>query len=67
MLMELPLPQVLQDGRFKSRDELAKLFAASGLDISRPVVTSCGTGVTASILALALHHISPERQVLTLS
>jgi thiosulfate/3-mercaptopyruvate sulfurtransferase len=42
------------DGRMKSAPELQKLFAASGVALDRPVVTSCGSGVTAAILSLAL-------------
>jgi len=36
-------------------DQLAARFAAAGVDIAKPVVASCGSGVTASALALALY------------
>ena len=42
------------DGTLKSAAELGKLFENVGIDVSRPVVTTCGSGVTASMLALAL-------------
>ena len=42
------------DGTLKSTPELAKIFADAGIDPKHPVVTSCGSGVTASILSLAL-------------
>lgn len=42
------------DGTFKSESELAQIFKAAGIDVTRPVVTTCGSGVTASMLALAL-------------
>ena len=42
------------DGTFKSETELAQLFKAVGIDVTKPVVTTCGSGVTASMLALAL-------------
>ena len=42
------------DGTLKSKAELAALFKAAGIDPAKPVVTTCGSGVTASILALAL-------------
>ena len=38
-------------------DELREAFAKAGVDPGRPVVTTCGSGVTASVLALALHRI----------
>jgi thiosulfate/3-mercaptopyruvate sulfurtransferase len=42
------------DGTLKSPDELRKLFAGHGVDLRRPIVTSCGSGITAAILMLAL-------------
>lgn len=42
------------NGTLKSRDMLLDLFASKGVDLARPVVTSCGSGVTAAIALLAL-------------
>lgn len=42
------------DGTLKPEAELANAFATAGIDTSKSVVTSCGSGVTASILSLAL-------------
>jgi thiosulfate/3-mercaptopyruvate sulfurtransferase len=42
------------EGTMRSPTELRRLFAERGIDIERPVVTSCGSGVTAAILSLAL-------------
>ena len=39
----------------KSASELARLFRQAGLDMRKPVVTSCGSGITAAILSLGLH------------
>lgn len=39
------------------------MFKGAGLDLERPIVASCGTGVTASVLALALHQVSPSAKV----
>lgn len=51
----VPSPNVLNaDGTMKSREELLAIFKAAGIDPSAPVVTTCGSGVTASILSLAL-------------
>jgi thiosulfate/3-mercaptopyruvate sulfurtransferase len=41
--------------RFKSIAELETLYREAGVDLSRPVAATCGTGVTASILALGLY------------
>ncbi|MBL8884447.1 MAG: 3-mercaptopyruvate sulfurtransferase [Hyphomicrobium sp.] len=45
---------LMPDGTFKSAEDLAALFKAANIDVTRPVVTTCGSGVTASMLALAL-------------
>ncbi len=51
----IPSQQLLNpDGTFKSPAELAELFKGVGIDVAKPVVTTCGSGVTASMLALAL-------------
>jgi thiosulfate/3-mercaptopyruvate sulfurtransferase len=42
------------DGTLKSESELRAVFVAAGVDTGRPVVASCGSGVTAGIVALAL-------------
>lgn len=42
------------DGTLKDTAELRRAFSEAGVDIDRPIVTSCGSGVTAGVLALAL-------------
>ena len=42
-------------GTMKPPEQLAALFAAAGVDPKQPVVTSCGSGITACVLALGLH------------
>ncbi|HDR27248.1 3-mercaptopyruvate sulfurtransferase [Rhodovulum sp.] len=45
------------DGTMKSPDSLRTVFAAAGVDLSKPAITFCGTGVTAAIINLALERI----------
>ena len=45
------------DGTFKPPAELRAEFLKAGVDITSPIVTTCGTGVTAAILMLALEEI----------
>ncbi len=45
---------VNSDGTLKPREDLAKIFDDAGIDPMKPVVTTCGSGVTASMLSLAL-------------
>jgi thiosulfate/3-mercaptopyruvate sulfurtransferase len=42
------------DGTLKGAAELAAIFAAAGVDTGKPVVATCGSGVTAGVVALAL-------------
>jgi thiosulfate/3-mercaptopyruvate sulfurtransferase len=42
------------DGTLKPEAELAKVFESAGIDVAKPVVTSCGSGVNAAILSLGL-------------
>jgi len=52
------------DGTMKSVDETRAAFEAAGVDLKQPVVTSCGSGVTAAILTLALHRMGHTRNAL---
>ncbi|MDQ7811688.1 rhodanese-like domain-containing protein, partial [Brevundimonas sp.] len=53
--LNLPFPGLLNaDGAMKSAGDLEAAFRAAGVDLDRPVVTSCGSGVTAAILSLGL-------------
>ncbi len=42
------------DGLMKSVDDTRAVFEAAGVDLDRPIITTCGSGVTAAILSLAL-------------
>lgn len=54
----VPFGQVLNaDGTMKSPDELQRVFAQAGVDLDKPAITTCGSGVTAAILNLALERI----------
>jgi len=53
--LNLPFGEVYEaDGTFKDPAKLRDLFAQAGVDLDRPVVTSCGSGVTACVLLLGL-------------
>jgi thiosulfate/3-mercaptopyruvate sulfurtransferase len=49
------------DGSLKSAAELRKLFEAAGVHLDEPIVTSCGSGITASVLAFALHLLGSDQ------
>ena len=44
-------------GVMKPLEELRRVFAGAGVDMDRPIVTSCGSGVSAAVLTLALYRL----------
>jgi hypothetical protein len=48
---------VMQGGRLKPVNELEAVFRGAGVDVQAPLVCSCGSGLTACVLALALHQV----------
>jgi thiosulfate/3-mercaptopyruvate sulfurtransferase len=52
--LSLPSGVLTRDGAMKSPEELRALADAAGIDLSSPIVTSCGSGITAAALAMAL-------------
>ncbi|VAW20255.1 3-mercaptopyruvate sulfurtransferase [hydrothermal vent metagenome] len=53
----LPFGDLIFEGALRSPDEIRALFENAGIDLNKPIVSSCGSGVTAPILNLALHSI----------
>ncbi len=52
--LNLPYAQVLENGRLASQARLASLFNEAGVDLEAPIITTCGSGISAAVLALAL-------------
>lgn len=52
--INLPFSEIVENGRLVSRERIAKAFEKAGVDPDKPVITSCGSGVTAVILSLGL-------------
>ena len=49
-----PHAELVENGSLKSKEALAALFRGEGVDVEQPVITTCGSGVSASIVALAM-------------
>jgi thiosulfate/3-mercaptopyruvate sulfurtransferase len=49
----LPFNELIENGRLKPAEALKARLAAVGVDVARPIVTSCGSGVTAAVVTLA--------------
>jgi thiosulfate/3-mercaptopyruvate sulfurtransferase len=56
----VPFGGVLEENRLATPDKIAATFKAGGVDIDKPVITSCGSGVTAAILTFALAALGKE-------
>ena len=51
----LPFATLLRpDGTLKRKDDLLRVFAEAGIDLKRPVIATCGSGVSACLPLLAL-------------
>ncbi|THK34688.1 3-mercaptopyruvate sulfurtransferase [Ensifer sp. MPMI2T] len=53
----LPSGVFSEGGKLKSLDGLRQTFSDAGVDLTQPVVTTCGSGVTAAIITLALQSL----------
>ena len=61
----VPFSTVLNaDGTMKSALDLRAVFQASGVDLAKPAITTCGSGVTAAVLSLALERIGHRNHAL---
>src|SRR3546814_11679827 len=49
-----------QDRTFKNAAELERLYLEAGIDLGRPITTTCGSGATAAVLALGLYLIGRD-------
>jgi thiosulfate/3-mercaptopyruvate sulfurtransferase len=52
--LNVPYTDLVQNGRLAPPEELRKAFAAGGVDLDRPIIATCGSGVTAAGLWFAL-------------
>jgi thiosulfate/3-mercaptopyruvate sulfurtransferase len=57
----VPFASILSDGEcLKSADEVRAVFAAAGVDLAAPIIATCGSGISAAVLALALAAIGRQ-------
>ncbi len=52
--LSVPYTELLQDGGIKDPEQLRTVFDRAGVDLEAPLVTTCGSGITAAVLALGL-------------
>jgi thiosulfate/3-mercaptopyruvate sulfurtransferase len=62
--LNVPSTELVEDGRLVAPERIKQIFAAGGVDLTKPTITSCGSGVTAATLWFALDAIGKEPQAL---
>ncbi|CAN5267669.1 3-mercaptopyruvate sulfurtransferase [soil metagenome] len=62
--LNIPFKSVLsEDGSVRRGDDLKAVFRSAGVDFERPLITSCGSGVTAAVLTLALAELGVDSRL----
>jgi thiosulfate/3-mercaptopyruvate sulfurtransferase len=56
----VPFTEIVEDGRLASPERIAQAFKRAGVDLNKPMITSCGSGVTAAILTLGLETLGKK-------
>ena len=62
--LNVPWNELTFNGELKTTDELEMIFARQGVDLNQPIITSCGSGVTAAVVLLALETLGAKEVVL---
>jgi thiosulfate/3-mercaptopyruvate sulfurtransferase len=60
----VPVTELIEDGRLIAPEKIKEKFVAGGVDLDKPVITSCGSGVTAATLWFALDAIGKAPKAL---
>jgi thiosulfate/3-mercaptopyruvate sulfurtransferase len=58
--LNVPFAEIVENGRLAAPDKIAAAFAKGGVDTDKPLIASCGSGVTAVVLALGLDAIGKK-------
>jgi thiosulfate/3-mercaptopyruvate sulfurtransferase len=62
--LSVPSSELVKDGKLLPPDQLRRAFAAGGVDLDKPVITTCGSGVAAATAWLALEALGKEPKAL---
>ena len=62
--LNVPSTELTANGRLKDPETLRNIFTAAGVNLAKPIVTSCGSGVNAATLSLALDVLGVENTAL---
>jgi thiosulfate/3-mercaptopyruvate sulfurtransferase len=56
----VPFTELVEDGRLKPAEKIRALFLAKDIDLQQPITTTCGSGVTAAVIALGLEIVGAQ-------
>jgi thiosulfate/3-mercaptopyruvate sulfurtransferase len=56
----IPFTELFEDGRLKPAQQLREYFATKNIELHRPITTTCGSGVTAAVIALSLEVVGAK-------
>lgn len=56
----VPFTELIEEGRLKPVETIRELFNTKGVNIKQPITTTCGSGVTAAVIALALEMVGAQ-------
>jgi thiosulfate/3-mercaptopyruvate sulfurtransferase len=59
----VPHSEIVENGRLASREKIAAAFKKAEVDLDKPIITSCGSGVSAVVLALALDALGKDARI----
>ncbi len=60
--LNIPFQSLINnDGTFKTVSKLSNIFRDAGVNLNKPIITSCGSGVTAAIINLALEQLDAKK------
>ena len=62
--LSVPSAELVKDGKLLPADDLRRAFAAAGVDLDKPVITTCGSGIAAATAWLALEAVGKEPKAL---
>lgn len=62
--LNVPWGDLVVEGELKTTDELAAIFHRQGIDLNKPIIASCGSGVTACVVILALTTLGAQNVAL---
>lgn len=61
--LNVPFTEIVENGRLASPEKIAQVFAKHGVDTDKPMITSCGSGVTAAVLTLGLDALGKPTRI----